>query len=653
MDAAPAPVDLEPFYRAVLDGLADELAVVDETGVILATNAVWRSFAARHGGHRGCAEGANYLEVCDRAAGESSEEAAAFAAGLRSVLSGDRQLFHLEYPCHDAREQRWFAVRVSPLPGPGPRRAVIAHQDVTARHLQEQELHRAQARLAAALGAGGIGTWVWNIQEGTAWSDEAARRLFARTPEELGGVGPDRLLPFIHPDDRQRVLAALEEVGALGRPPDLEFRYRQPGGEWVAILAKGLLERDEQGRPLRITGACVDVTERRRIEARLLEAQKMEAIGRLSGGVAHDFNNLLTVILGNAELLAAALPAGGGEVDLLREIRDASERAADLTRQLLAFSRSQVMAPRIVSLNDAVASMEPMLRRILGPEVVLETALSPAAGEVRVDPLQLEQVVANLAVNARDAMPRGGRLLLETQPVEIGREARSEPAGIPPGRYEVLAIRDSGVGMTAEMRARIFEPFYTSKSLAKGSGLGLSSVLGIVEQSGGAIDVETEVGAGSCFRIYLPSAAGAEIASRAGAEPCRAAPETILMVEDEDGVRNVARRALESRGYRVLVAADGREARALAEDAAPAIDLLITDLVMPGMGGHELANLLRASRPGLRVLFISGYVDDQLVRRDLEEEGTAFLAKPFSLDQLAARVRAVLDAPPAAAADAT
>jgi CheY-like chemotaxis protein len=337
---------------------------------------------------------------------------------------------------------------------------------------------------------------------------------------------------------------------------------------------------------------------------------------------------------------------------LLGEIRDASERAAALTRQLLAFSRSQVLAPRVVDLNAAIGRVEGMLRRLIGEDIELVCVLAPDAGHVRVDPGQFEQVLLNLAVNARDAMPRGGKLTLESHLAELDEAYCRGHAEVAAGRYAQLAVSDTGSGMTAEVRERIFEPFFTTKAAGAGTGLGLSTAFGIVKQSAGHIEVESEVGLGSCFRIYLPQVdAPADVVATASAPAVALrGRETILLVEDEEGVRRIARIALESRGYRVLGAAEGRAALAVAEEHGAEIDLLVTDLVMPGMSGRELADALRVHRPGLRVLFMSGYVEDALVHHGIVEAEVAFLHKPFSLVDLAAKVREVLDAADGSAA---
>jgi two-component system cell cycle sensor histidine kinase/response regulator CckA len=370
----------------------------------------------------------------------------------------------------------------------------------------------------------------------------------------------------------------------------------------------------------------------------------MEAIGRLAGGVAHDFNNQLTVITSCTELLLMDTEERDPRRDNLEEIRKAAQGAAALTRQLLAFSRQQVVEPKLVTIEEVVASAEKMLKRLIGEDVELVAVLSEAPATVKIDPSQLEQVIMNLAVNARDAMPDGGKLTLETSAVELGEYyARTHWPAIP-GRFALLAVSDTGIGMTDQTRARIFEPFFTTKELGKGTGLGLATVYGIVKQSGGFIWVYSEPGQGATFRIYLPrvdepptmSPPVASTASLLGTE-------TILLTEDAPALRGMARQILERYGYTVLEAPDGKEALALARSVPGPIHLLLTDVVMPGMSGRELAERFTGHRSEMKVLYMSGYTDDAVVRHGVLRPGIAYLQKPFTPESLAHKVREVLD----------
>jgi len=382
----------------------------------------------------------------------------------------------------------------------------------------------------------------------------------------------------------------------------------------------------------------------RQSQAQLMQSQKLEAVGLLAGGVAHDFNNLLTAILGYSQLGLVKLSDNDPMRTNFEEIKKASERAASLTRQLLAFSRKQVMQPKVLDLNSVVPEMEKMLRRMIGEDIQLRTALQADLGSVRADPGQMEQVIMNLALNARDAMPSGGKLTIETANAYLNETYVRHHVSVVPGAYVMLAVSDTGLGIDQDTQQHVFEPFFTTKELGKGTGLGLSTVYGIVKQSGGYIWIYSEVGKGAAFKIYLP-----RVDERAERYKHEAAPaeipggtETILLVEDEDIVRRLAKQVLESRGYRVIEAASGKDAIRLAEDKPDAIDLLLTDVVMPEMSGRELAGRLASLRPEIRVLYMSGYTDDTIIHHRVLEAGINFIQKPFTPDALALKAREAL-----------
>ena len=383
----------------------------------------------------------------------------------------------------------------------------------------------------------------------------------------------------------------------------------------------------------------------RESEEQLRQSQKMEAIGLLAGGIAHDFNNLLTVIAGYSELMLERLDRQDPLWKSVDAIKEASDRASSLTGQLLAFSRKQVLAPKILQLNSILGNMRDLLRRVIGEDVELERVTCPTLGRVKADPGQMEQVLVNLAVNARDAMSGGGELTIETSNVEIDVDSTARHSSMPPGRYVVLAMSDTGCGMDEATKARIFEPFYTTKEKGKGTGLGLSTVYGIVKQSGGWIFVESEPGRGTTFRIYLPRVDDPADTTDVPREVAKASAgsETVLLVEDEDGVRELARSVLEMSGYKVLEAPHGGEAVLICERHSGPIHLMLTDVVMPRMNGREVYERVAGLRPDMRVLYMSGYTDEAIVHHGVLEEGTAFLAKPFTPNGLTTKVREVLD----------
>ena len=433
----------------------------------------------------------------------------------------------------------------------------------------------------------------------------------------------------------------------IGRTATVTLPGRQ--GSVVPVEATTATLKGGEEQDLGVMLIVRDLTAVRALEAQLRQAQKMEAVGRLAGGVAHDFNNLLTVITGRSQLLLLKLPP---ESPLRRDVElveETAHRASALTRQLLAFSRKQMVQPRVIDLNEVVRGMETMLSRLIGEDVVLATRLDAAAGCVRADPAQLEQMIVNLAVNARDAMPLGGRLALETSYVRVDEESARRHVGLRPGPHVRLVVRDTGIGMDGLIKAHLFEPFFTTKGPGKGTGLGLATVYGIVTQSGGAIRVDSEPGQGAVFTIDLPRVdAPADLRGDPGIP--EAAPhgsETVLLVEDEPEVRGLARDILHQQGYTVLEAADGDDALRIGREHGGPIHLLVTDVVMPQMGGRELADHLKAGRRETKVLYVSGYTDDAILHKGVSETGTAFLPKPFTAAELAHKVREVLDAAPA------
>ncbi len=405
--------------------------------------------------------------------------------------------------------------------------------------------------------------------------------------------------------------------------------------------------RNTEGKVYALCGIVTDITERKNLEAQLRQSQKMEAIGQLAGGIAHDFNNMLTVINGYGELMLLSLPIGEPHRVSVEQIREAGERAATLTRHLLAFSRKQVLQPKVLDLNAVVANMDTMLQRVISADIDLLTILSPGLASVKADPGQIEQILMNLVVNARDAMPEGGRLTIETADVVLDSDYARRHVDVSPGRYIMLAVSDAGCGMDKKTQARIFEPFFTTKEEGKGTGLGLSTVYGIVKQSGGNIWVYSEPGRGTTFRIYLPriEEAAEAVEPDKAPEPLPTGSETILLVEDEAGVRNLAKKILETYGYKVLDAAEGEDAFRLSGQHKGLIHLMVTDMVMPEMSGRELADRLKPSRPNMKVLFMSGYTDKAMLHQGELDPGMAFLQKPFTPQTLARKVREVLGAP--------
>ncbi len=463
-----------------------------------------------------------------------------------------------------------------------------------------------------------------------------------RTPDEQRGDGWQEV---VHPEDRERWYQVAREAMDARRPFELEHRLRRHDGQYRWFLNVGRPYHDVDGNPAGYLGSCYDVTERKRLEDQLRQSQKMEAIGRLAGGVAHDFNNLLTAITGYATFARDALAPDSPTRDDITQVLKAAERAARLTQQLLAFSRRGVIAPSVVNLNEVIINLGKMLLRLISEDIEVVTVPASDLGAVKVDAGQVEQVLVNLVVNAGDAMPGGGRLTIETANVTLDAEYARQHVGVAPGEYVMLAVSDTGCGMTDEVKARIFEPFFTTKEAGRGTGLGLATCYGIVKQNHGHIWFYSEEGKGTTFKVYFPRAEPGTlpvgVEDEAASHPL--ATQTVLLVEDDASVRSFAARALRDGGYTVLEAANGAEALGLAaQRTGQPIHLLVTDIVMPVMGGEELARRLRANHPELNTLFVSGYTANAVVHRGVLQQGAAFLQKPFTLNTLTLKVREVL-----------
>jgi PAS domain S-box-containing protein len=526
-----------------------------------------------------------------------------------------------------------YLTRVSPVMENGRATSlVLIATDIT-------PLEESRTLLQVALDATGLGIWTFEPATGNGSWDETSRRIFGASADE----GPPTMTLIeqrIHPDDRALVHQQLAEAMRTGHYGPIEHRILLPNGEVRWSAASGVAERDHRGEVLRIVGSMMDVTERRALEARLQEAQKLEGIGRLAGGVAHDFNNMLTAILGNVDF-ASHMTSLDDVRPLLEEIRLTAERSAALTAQLLAFARRQLIEPKVLAPSVLISRIEALLRRLVGERTTLSVALH-SVGQVRVDPSQLEQVVLNLITNARDSLVQGGRVEVETKDVLLELADIGQLPDLSPGPYVVISVTDDGGGIPEEALPRIFEPFFTTR--LGGTGLGLATSYGIVKQSGGHIAVRSDPGRGAVFSVYLPRVADAQPEPPVAGAPALGAPgtERVLLVEDEAVVRGVVERTLQRAGYRVVVATSGDEALELT-DVDGQFDLLITDIVMPGMNGWELGKRLGERWPGLPVLYISGYTEDVIKDVDAFGQGAAFLQKPFLPVDLLATIRLLLD----------
>ncbi|MGA7908505.1 MAG: PAS domain S-box protein [Candidatus Sulfotelmatobacter sp.] len=508
--------------------------------------------------------------------------------------------------------------------------------------LEREELFRLITENAADMIA------VVDVKGKRLYNSPSYEKILGYTPEDMEGSLP---LDQIHPEDREKVHNAAAEARLTGAGQSVEYRMRHKNGGWRTLESKASTILSGQGSVERLVIVNRDVTERKQLEEQFRQAQKMEAVGRLSGGVAHDFNNLLGVIIGYGEILQEDLPVDHALRPSVDEILKAGHRAASLTRQLLAFSRQQQLDPTVLDLNAVVRDMEKMLKRLIGEDVELKTELDASLARIKADQGQIEQAVLNLAVNARDAMPSGGKLTLATSNFHMDDNfVRRYPYPVQVGDYVLFTVSDNGIGMDAATRARIFEPFFTTKEKGKGTGLGLSMVYGIVKQSGGYIDVVSEPGAGAAFKIYLPKV-DAPVAAPIKTElpASLRGKETILLVEDETSLRALAAHLLESCGYTVLEASSGEQALEVSRQQRD-IHLLFTDVVMPGISGRVLADQLVKQRPQLKVVYTSGYTGQTVGAHGVLAEGSHFLPKPFTRETLARKIREALDARSAAAA---
>ena len=508
----------------------------------------------------------------------------------------------------------------------------------------ERALRDTEERMRFALEAAAVGTWDLNLTTGRGqWS----RILEALHGADAGGFPAtlNAFLQYVHPDDRAMVQEAVEQ--AIRQRTDWNVVYRTvwSDGSVHSINEIGRAFYDAAGVPFRTAGVGIDVTDRQRLEAQVRQSQKMDAIGRLASGVAHDFNNLLTVILGFAEIVTSDVTMADKHGKDLGEIIKAAQRASGLTKQLLAFSRQQVLHAASLDVNALITEMTGMLGRLIGEHIEVTLALAPILSPAFADRSQLEQVVMNLVVNARDAMPSGGSVTIETADVELETSSFHDEA-ITKGHYVMLAITDTGNGMTKETQRRLFEPFFTTKEVGKGTGLGLSTTYGIVKQSKGYIWVYSEPGRGTTFKVYLPCSSRdipLQVVVPVVAAPLRSATETVLLVEDEAGVRRLSKRILENAGYRVLEAANGDDAEKLFALQADGIDLVVTDVVMPGCGGPELLSRLQVRVPALRALYMSGYTEQSAVHQAGIDRGLPFVQKPFTAVAFLRQVREALD----------
>ena len=607
----------EERFRALAEA-AREAILINENGVIVEVNS---AFVQQLGYSREELLGRNGPELL-----LAPESRLLIEASIRSGgYGGTGETAFLT----KSGERRLFETDSQPITYLGRPMRVVTMHDMTARRAAEAALHESDERLRSAMSAARMGSWEWHIAENKViWSPEMYA-IFG-TSEQAFDHTFEAFVALVHEDDRARARQVVE-AALIGTSAEIAFEHRVRGADGVTrwVENRGRAFRDVSGTAMRMAGTSMDTTRRHELEEQLLHSQRMEATGRLAGGIAHDFNNLLTVIMSYSELGRFALSPEHPSFEALEQINVAAQRAAALTRQLLIFARKEVVDPRVVDLNHLVENVAKLLRRVVGEDVMVSVDLSPGSAPVTVDPVQCEQLMMNLAVNARDAMPGGGLISIATSVTEESVR---------------ISVKDTGLGMSPEVRERAFEPFFTTKEIGKGTGLGLSTCLAIVRRSGGTINIESSLGHGTIFHIELPRAktrADSELPDRPSVMP--RGDETVLLIEDDAVVRQLTARILRRQGYTVLVATQADEALQLAADNNQRIDLFLSDVVMPGESGPSVIERLSANRPAAKVLFVSGYPGDDISRRGIDEASFRFLAKPYSSEQLAQRVRQVLD----------
>jgi two-component system, cell cycle sensor histidine kinase and response regulator CckA len=636
----------EERYRTPLDQIQNyAITLLDAKG----TPTSWNSGVRRVLGY----ERAEFLHITaadlypleDRASGSPEADLARAAAGAR--VSSERWLVRKD------GSRFWGSVSITGvhdrhgrLLGYAQRLRDLSEQ----KHVQEQ-LRRKEHALELALEAAGLGTWEYDLATGEVHWDERARALFGLRPDQpaTGAEWADA----IHPDDRERTVERWERAIRERASYAAEYRVIWPDTSVHSLMAVGRCPTDPGGDPGHFTGVVLDLTERRHAEEHLQESLRLEAVGRLAGGIAHDLNNMLAAILGFGDILARSFDPHDPRLSDLEQISRAAERSARLTRQLLAFARRELIQPRPLDINAVIRHAQGMLPPIVGENIELVLRLAPDLGVVYADPRQIEQILMNLVLNARDAMPQGGRITIETGPVKLGPGFGAwsgEDENTRPGAFTMLSVADTGHGMDAATLQRIWEPFFTTKPTGQGTGLGLSSVYGAARQSGGFVWADSEPGRGTNIQVYWPEmdALPEPLTEPASPPPLEGGSERLLIVEDEDLVRALAVRSLRSLGYTCLEARDAREALRLLQEDSAHVDLVMTDVVMPGMSGGRLGERLARLRPGLPVLYTSGFADEDVIRRGLLEQGQPFLQKPFSLYDLARRVRDAIEAAAAA-----
>jgi PAS domain S-box-containing protein len=634
------------FAQGTLNALSANIAVINSEGTIVATNSAWQEFSVNNDGIPDRTnEGVNYLKVCEETSGEGMEKCSEITAGIKQILRGVADQYLNEYSCHCEEEKRWFQVRVTKFAEMVPPLLVVSHLNITDRKLAEEALRESEKRYRLLAENTIDCIWTMDLETHFTYINPSVKEMFGYTQEEwigskLGDHSNQENLELMLGYIRQELEKASMSSGVI-----FEAVMCHRNGSEIPVEIIGKVIFDKNNKPLGLQGVTRNITKRLDLESKLRQAQKMEAVGRLAGGIAHDFNNMLQTILGFTSLSMDLSEPGSIQSGHLLQVHDAANRSADLTRQLLAFARKQTIAPRILNLNETISGMLNMLSRLIGEDIELSWKPFLDIPPVLIDPSQLDQILANLVVNARDAISGDGEIIIETDVVEFDEEYCDEHNGFICGRFVMLSINDNGLGMDRETQDHIFDPFFTTKEKGKGTGLGLATIYGIMKQNTGFINVYSELEHGTIFKLYFP-VYGDELPLF---EPIVEEPvlqkgyETILFVEDEESLLNLGKMQLEHLGYHVLASTSPKKAIGMASDFSGYIHLLITDVVMPELSGRELWGELKEQDPTLKCLYMSGYTADIIANQGVLDEGVFFLQKPFTVQNLARKVREVIE----------
>ena len=628
----------------ILNSTDSHMAVLGSDGSILTVNAAWRRFAEENSGgdENAWGTGSNYFVQYSEEWGDVAIAAEAYD-GIRKVQNGQLPNFKIEYPCHSPSEKRWFRLSVMPLQGKEGT-ILVSHTNITERKLAEEEIRSVKRRLELAIQSGNFGIWDWDITNNIMVWDDRMLELYGLTAETFPG-GIEAWQNGLHPQDRDRTIEECQAALRGEKEWNTEFRVLHPNGTVKHIKANGIVIRNSDGNPIRMLGINYDISDQRNLEAQFHHAQKMESIGILAGGVAHDFNNILMAIVSYGYMAQTMLKDDPTTQGYIEEILDSANRASELTRGLLAFSRKQVIVPVLVDLNEVVSNVEKMLSRIVGEDIVLNTALSSGELPIMVDVGQMEQVLMNLAANARDAMPDGGHLLIQTDAAYVDSHYAETHFFQNADKYAVLRVSDTGVGMDQGTKENIFEPFFTTKEVGKGTGLGLSMVYGIIKQHNGNIRVYSEVEKGTTFKIYLPMVQKKrEVTSTPAIESLPGGNgETIIIAEDEPKVRESMVLILQGQDYKIIEAENGEDAVKKFKENRDAVSLLLLDVIMPVKNGKEAYEEIKGFDPAVKTIFMSGYNDHIVSQKGRLDEGFDVISKPINPDTLLRKIRDVLD----------